>query len=503
MVSLCSSRLKRPLLAFALSLIVAFSCRNSGEKGAESPQTAKDESPSPVEERARESGGGPQGSTASAPQKADQGTSSPSRKSELAEKVASGADPSASMPSTRSPELRRSFSQPPQTFQIPEDEKRTLVCKGGTRLHIPSGSLEKANGEKIHAQHIKVEVKERLSNASMLKADLGTRSGEKLLRTKGMLQVRAKADGVPCRIKDGRSIGVSFTDPAWESGMKLFTGDRGPLGKMNWELEDTASKVRKPAYRPVTNDRFPRLKGGNMNLKIFLLKNGEYPMKAVRKGIEGKVLAKVTVTKRGKLENIEITESPSPILTRAAKRTLKNSDRWYPARLGKENVELRFTIPIRYSLGEKDRHRKVFLAEGYAPDRSLSRRARDVSIRMYRTQKLGWINCDAFRNDAELITQKVHLDRKDIGLRLLFKEQRSLLRSHRSERDPTLHLLKNVPKGKKVHLIAIGKQGDRFRWASVEMTIGQDPPELEYETLSKGEMEERMRALNEGSGRPS
>lgn len=133
----------------------------------------------------------------------------------------------------------------------------------------------------------------------------------------------------------------------------------------------------------------------------------------------------------------------------------------------------------------------------------MERRSRDLSFRMYRTKELGWINCDAFRNDAELISQKVQLDRKDIGLRLLFKERRSLLRSHRSKRDPSVHLLRKVPKGKKVHLIAIGKEGDHFRWASGEMELGGDPPELNYELLSKEEMEKRMQALNEGSKKAS
>ncbi|MFT7859844.1 MAG: energy transducer TonB [Sulfurimonas sp.] len=78
----------------------------------------------------------------------------------------------------------------------------------------------------------------------------------------------------------------------------------------------------------------------------LLQENLYYPRSARRRGIEGVVKVKFTLSKDAKISAIEVLESSHDILSRAATQTIENLE----GKMPKPDEELTLTIPINYNL---------------------------------------------------------------------------------------------------------------------------------------------------------
>ncbi|MEN4053992.1 MULTISPECIES: energy transducer TonB [Sulfurimonas] len=78
----------------------------------------------------------------------------------------------------------------------------------------------------------------------------------------------------------------------------------------------------------------------------LLQENLYYPRRARKRGIEGKVVVKFTLTQDAEVINSKILSSSDEILSRGALRTLENLSGEFP----KPDEELTLTVPISYSL---------------------------------------------------------------------------------------------------------------------------------------------------------
>ncbi|MDF1878844.1 TonB family protein [Sulfurimonas sp. SAG-AH-194-C20] len=85
----------------------------------------------------------------------------------------------------------------------------------------------------------------------------------------------------------------------------------------------------------------------NIEKIIALIKeNLYYPRRARKRGIQGNVLVRFTLSKAAKVSNIEVLSSNSNILSRGAIKTIQNIDEKLP----KPNQNITFNIPISYTL---------------------------------------------------------------------------------------------------------------------------------------------------------
>ncbi len=78
----------------------------------------------------------------------------------------------------------------------------------------------------------------------------------------------------------------------------------------------------------------------------LLRENLYYPISARRKGITGLVIVKFTLDTNAVVHNIEVVESNSDVLSRAAVKTIKQLSEKFP----KPNKEIVLSIPIDYRL---------------------------------------------------------------------------------------------------------------------------------------------------------
>jgi len=88
------------------------------------------------------------------------------------------------------------------------------------------------------------------------------------------------------------------------------------------------------------------LKVNTQKISELIRDNLYYPMAARKRGITGMVSVKFTLCKDGKVNDIEITDSSSDILSRAALKTIEELSGKFP----KPGVNITLTLPIEYNL---------------------------------------------------------------------------------------------------------------------------------------------------------
>jgi periplasmic protein TonB len=111
--------------------------------------------------------------------------------------------------------------------------------------------------------------------------------------------------------------------------------------------DDNAKKTELLTFEKVEiESEFP---GGTKGWYSFLSSHLVYPKKAVRKKIEGQVVAKFIVEKDGSLSNIEIVSGP-PELGQAVLDVLNQSPKWTPAVQNGKVVKSYKKQPINFSL---------------------------------------------------------------------------------------------------------------------------------------------------------
>ena len=82
----------------------------------------------------------------------------------------------------------------------------------------------------------------------------------------------------------------------------------------------------------------------------FLVEHMNYPRKAIRKGIEGKVFVRWTILKNGSISDVEIFKSANPLLDAEAVRVVSLMKNWSPAFEDGEAVSEKYNLPINFKL---------------------------------------------------------------------------------------------------------------------------------------------------------
>lgn len=96
----------------------------------------------------------------------------------------------------------------------------------------------------------------------------------------------------------------------------------------------------------------PQFPGGNAALAKFLNENVKYPASAVEAKQQGKVILTFTVGKDGSISDVKVIRSVSPDLDAEALRVAGSMPKWTPGRVKGEPVNVKYVIPITFSLSK-------------------------------------------------------------------------------------------------------------------------------------------------------
>lgn len=97
-------------------------------------------------------------------------------------------------------------------------------------------------------------------------------------------------------------------------------------------------------------DDNPEFPGGNKALMEWLSKNLNYPAKAQRNNVQGRVLVQFVVEMDGSIAESRILRSVDPDLDAEALRVVNAMPKWHPGRHRGKHVRVRFTLPITFRM---------------------------------------------------------------------------------------------------------------------------------------------------------
>jgi len=123
------------------------------------------------------------------------------------------------------------------------------------------------------------------------------------------------------------------------------------------ETDEVEVEIVEDEEEPETDEIFyivekqPHFKdGGELGLRKFITKSVRYPNIARENNIQGKVYVRFVVTKKGKVDKVQILRGVDPLLDKEALRVVKSLPDWDPGEQRNKKVSVWYTLPINFQL---------------------------------------------------------------------------------------------------------------------------------------------------------
>ncbi|MDD4994315.1 MAG: TonB family protein [Paludibacter sp.] len=118
------------------------------------------------------------------------------------------------------------------------------------------------------------------------------------------------------------------------------------------DIADLKQVVTQVVEEPVLDvvEQMPQYPGGESELMAYVFKNIKYPVIAQENGIQGTVVVKFVVTKSGAVGEVQVLRQLDPACDREAVRVVKTLPNFIPGKQNGVNVNVWFTLPIKYKL---------------------------------------------------------------------------------------------------------------------------------------------------------
>jgi len=175
-------------------------------------------------------------------------------------------------------------------------------------------------------------------------------------------------------VLDGKITTKSFSDIPPEMIEKINIlkgetavskyGEKGKEGVIEIYTKKDATGIQKPSEemkvtgygKPESDDVFvvveemPRFPGGEEAMMSWISSNVRYPEQAKREGIKGVVVVSFVVDKIGKVRDVKLVRSVSPLLDAEAVRLMGEMPVWKPGSQRGKAVDVKYTVPVKFSL---------------------------------------------------------------------------------------------------------------------------------------------------------
>ena len=121
---------------------------------------------------------------------------------------------------------------------------------------------------------------------------------------------------------------------------------------------DADVKAQTPPPPPVSQKTYtmaeigtpPSFPGGDAAMYAWLSKNLQYPPIAQENGVQGTVVVSFTVGVDGSIKNVKVARSRDPALDKEALRAVSLMPRWNPGKVNGQNVNVVYTLPVKFQL---------------------------------------------------------------------------------------------------------------------------------------------------------
>ena len=436
-----------------------------------------------------------------------------------------------------------------QVFRVQAGRDTVLVGQQGTRLVVPAHAFDVP----ASSGPVELRLREFYSIPDIVLAGLGTRTGLDLLETGGMLHLEAAADGRGVSLRPGMEITIQLPTKQQLPGMQLYEGVSNDASHApDWQLpansNPTSSRAalgKWVALHPPKSPRWPRF---DMNSKAFL-REFERLMPDT-KADQARLRRKRTIGKDERLLLKELSEANHTAIRHALvfEVVVDSTGALLPPErvagdslLGDKALAALRQLPAQHAASfiSKQPHggRTVSTARGvfsvlYARsgrrligfswqlmDKQVneelakeSQRMRAEFARQFKSKKsapltldgglyyelvaggLGWINCDRLLDPGPRIEYAVQAPAPATVVSLVFKGQRSILASSRTEGSSAV--FEQVPSGQAATIVALRREKGITYLATTAVSLGQAaPPDLQFRPVSLEQLRTELASL--------
>lgn len=114
--------------------------------------------------------------------------------------------------------------------------------------------------------------------------------------------------------------------------------------------QHTASNTESSSGVYSVCEQMPKFPGGFKALGNFIDSNIHYPVDALAKNIQGRVVVKLIVEKDGSISSPMVVRSVSPSLDKEALRVVKSMPKWNPGQQNGKKVRVEYFVPVSFKL---------------------------------------------------------------------------------------------------------------------------------------------------------
>jgi hypothetical protein len=438
-----------------------------------------------------------------------------------------------------------------QVFRVRPERDTVLLGQQGTRLIVPKRAFDVP----ANSGPVELRLREFYSIPDIVLAGLGTRTGLDLLETGGMLHLYAAADGRTVDMRPGMEITIQLPTQRQLPGMQLYEGVSNDVSHApDWQLpansNPTSSRAalgKWVALHPPKSPRWPRF---DMSDKAFLKeferlmpdtkadqarlrrkrtvgKDEKQLLKELSEGnhtaIRHAIVFNVVVDSTGTLLAPELVMGDS-VLGDKALAALRQLPAQHAASFisklphgGRTVSTARGEFSVLYArsgrrlIGFSWQMMDKQLNEELAKE---SQRMRDEFARQFKSKSkssapltldgglyyelvaggLGWINCDRLLDPGPRIQYAVQAPSPATVVSLVFKGQRSILASSRTEGSAAI--FEQVPSGQMATVVALRRENGVTYLATNEVSLGQPtPPALQFRPVTLEELRTELARL--------
>jgi len=439
-----------------------------------------------------------------------------------------------------------------QVFRVRVGRDTVLVGQQGTRLVVPALAFDVP----ASSGPVELRMREFYSIPDIVLAGLGTRAGLDLLETGGMLHLYAAADGRTVDLRPGMQILVQLPTKQQQPGMQLFEGVSNDASHApDWQLpansNPTSSRAnlgKWVALHPPKSPRWPRL---DMNEKAFLkeferlmpdsktdqarlrrkrtvLKEERLLLKALSEenhtAIRHAIIFDVVVDSAGTLlpprrvagdsvlgEQALAALKQLPALHAASfmstlphgRRTVSTARGVFSvlyARSGRRLVGFSWQLMDKHlneELAKEGQRRRAEFARQFNSKGKDSATPLTLDGGLYyelMAGGLGWINCDRLLDPGPRIEYAVQAPVPATVVSLVFKGQRSILASSRT--DGSTAIFEQVPSGQAATIVALRREKGITYLATTGVSLGQaTPPDLQFRPVTLEQLRTELASL--------
>ncbi|OWU90544.1 energy transducer TonB [Flavobacterium sp. WLB] len=380
----------------------------------------------------------------------------------------------------------------PQYFLINNNKDTTIVCAEKTKITITANSFIISKTQKEVSGQIKISVKEYYSISDILLGRLSTTSNGKLLETGGMLDINAVSGVEKCDLKKGKSIEIEMPKKKEKEGMQLFNGKR-TNDQVNWQLAEVSINLNK-VYNKV--DEMPIYPGGNQVLYKTLGNSIVLPDEI----ISGRVITTFVVDKDGNVTNIKIIKGLSKQVDEAVVKAFKKLSKFIPGKVNGIPVNVQYSLPVNIHSDEDGNNgylSSTTNSSGFSNYDVKKTKAEEFGSYLFKSAKLGFINCDRFLDydESSKIDYVINFKNdSNTSVSIIFHSIKSVMTGYSNADNVSFN---NIPSGEKITIFAIKYVDDKPYLATQETETSQQKlNNLAFEEVTPEKLKQEIKKLD-------